>query len=105
MSSSSPPPSDQHTTVSVFETPQSTSTFANLSPTGSSTKATENCTWEDIVVSAETTNPCVRKPKKNEPVSSVPCSRLVSIGNTPAVALRLDGLRKLGARLGSKGVK
>ena len=57
MSSSSPPPSDQHTTVSVFETPQSTSTFANLSPTGSSTKATENCTWEDIVVSAETTNP------------------------------------------------
>ena len=38
--------------------------------------------------------------QKNEPFSSVPCSRLVSIGNTPAVALRLDGLRKLGARLG-----
>ena len=67
MSFSSPPPSDQHTTVSVFETPQSTSTFADLSPTGSSTKATENCTWEDIVVSAETTNPCVRKPSKKYP--------------------------------------
>ena len=101
MSPSSPPSSDQHTTV--FETPQRA--LANISPTNSSTdtqqkKATENCIWEDIFVSAESTNPCVRKPSKNAPVASVPCSRLVSIRNIPTVALKLNDLQKLGARLG-----
>ena len=101
MSSSSPPPSDQHTTV-LFETPQST--LADISPTSSSAgtphkKALKDCTWVDIAVSAEATNSCVRKPTKYETLASVPCSRLVSIGNTPAVNLLLDDLRKLGAKL------
>ena len=62
-------------------------------------KSIKDCTWTDILVSAEETNPCVKKPSKNTPVSSVPCSRLVSIGNIPALSISLDDLRKFARKI------
>ena len=37
------------------------------------------CTWEDIVILSEEKNSCVRKQKKGELFSQVPCSCLVVV--------------------------
>ena len=65
-------------------------------------KAIKDWTWSDILVSPEQTNPCVRIPKKKTK-ATVPCSRLVSIGNVAAFSISLDEMRMFAAKLGIRG--
>jgi hypothetical protein len=50
------------------------------------------------LVSPEEINPCIRKPKRNGEFPTVPCSRLVSIGNVSPLAASLDDMRKFASK-------